>query len=362
MNKQDIKSMTLPELEEAFAALGEPKFRAGQVYTWLHEKYVQSFSEMTNISTKFRQVLTDHFYITSLKVLKRLVSRIDNTVKYLYALPDGRQIETVSMLYHHGRSICVSTQVGCKMGCTFCASTIAGFVRNLAPSEILEQIYETERDLGPISSVVLMGIGEPLDNFDNVMRFLELLSAPKGRNLSLRHVSLSTCGLVDKIDELANRRLGLTLSVSLHAPNDVIRRRTMPVAQKWPMEMLLASCRRYAELTSRRISFEYALIRGVNDSLDNADELAEKLRGMLCHVNLIPVNEVKERSYRASTRASVQAFMDRLTRRGIQTTVRRTLGADIQAACGQLRREHLDQTSDLPQEMQSTEKIGRADA
>ncbi len=339
MEKIDIKSLDLPELTEQILALGEPKFRAKQIFEWLHQKQVLSFSEMTNISAKFQQLLDSRFYINSLKIAKKLVSQIDNTVKYLYELKDGEFVECVLMDYHHGTSICISSQVGCKMGCTFCASTIAGFVRNLSPSEMLDQIYTSSRDSGrKISSVVMMGIGEPLDNYDNVLRFLKLVSDENGLNLSLRHLSLSTCGLVERIYQLADLKLGLTLSISLHAPNDEIRSKTMPINRKYSIDELLTACRYYTDVTRRRISFEYALIRGVNDSEKDARELSTKLRGMLCHVNLIPVNRVEETDYHASTQSNVLRFQRLLLSLGINTTVRRTLGADINAACGQLRR------------------------
>ena len=339
MEKIDIKSLDLPELTEQILALGEPKFRAKQIFEWLHQKQVLSFSEMTNISAKFQQLLDSRFYINSLKIAKKLVSQIDNTVKYLYELRDGEFVECVLMDYHHGTSICISSQVGCKMGCTFCASTIAGFVRNLSPSEMLDQIYTSSRDSGrKISSVVMMGIGEPLDNYDNVLRFLKLVSDENGLNLSLRHLSLSTCGLVERIYQLADLKLGLTLSISLHAPNDEIRSKTMPINRKYSIDELLTACRYYTDVTRRRISFEYALIRGVNDSEKDARELSTKLRGMLCHVNLIPVNRVEETDYHASTQSNVLRFQRLLLSLGINTTVRRTLGADINAACGQLRR------------------------
>ena len=339
VDKIDIKSLTLQELTEQVISLGEARFRAKQNYQWLHVKHVSTIAEMTNISTKFQQVLDGTFYINSLKIAKKLVSKLDHTVKYLYELRDGEFVECVLMDYHHGTSICISSQVGCKMGCTFCASTIAGFVRNLTPSEMLDQIYTASRESArKIASVVLMGIGEPLDNFENVLRFLELLSDENGMNLSLRHVSLSTCGLVDRIYELAEQKLGLTLSISLHAPNDEIRSRTMPVNRRYSIDELLTACRDYTQVTHRRISFEYALIRGINDSETCAKELANRLRGMLCHVNLIPVNAVKETGYTATVPANVYRFQNLLISLGINATVRRTLGADIQAACGQLRR------------------------
>ena len=341
MEKTDIKSLTLTELTEEIVKMGEAKFRAKQIYEWLHKKQVGSFAEMSNISTSFQQRLDSSFYINSINIVKKLVSKLDNTVKYLYQLRDGEFVECVLMDYHHGTSICISSQVGCKMGCTFCASTIAGFVRNLTPSEMLDEIYTAAKDSGrKIASVVMMGIGEPLDNYENVLRFLELLSDENGINLSLRHVSLSTCGLVERIYDLAERRLGLTLSVSLHAPNNTLRSRTMPVNRKYSVEELLEACRYYAKTTHRRISFEYALIRGVNDSAACAQELASPLRGMLCHVNLIPGNEVTEPCYSATGKNDVYRFQKLLIAHGINATVRRTLGADIQAACGQLRRTH----------------------
>ncbi len=341
--KADIKSMSMEELAAFLAAGGQPAFRAKQVFDWLHAKQAVSFAQMTNLPKALVQKLSEEAYITVHTVEKKLVSKIDGTVKYLFRLPDGEFCESVVMEYKHGKSICISTQVGCRMGCSFCASTKAGFVRHMAASEILEQVYAAQRDLNcRIGHIVLMGIGEPLDNYDNVLRFLSLVSDERGNNISLRHVSLSTCGLVDRIDRLSEERLGLTLSVSLHAPNDAIRGRTMPVSKKWPMETLLAACRRYAEKTGRRVSFEYALIRDLNDSMACADELAQKLSGMLCHVNLIPVNEIKETSYKRSDGARVLAFQQRLASRGINATVRRTLGTDISAACGQLRRGQLE--------------------
>lgn len=345
--KTDIKSLNLNELTEKITALGMPKFKAGQVYKWLHVKNINDFTKMTDISNKDIAILEDNFYITSLKISKRLVSKLDNTVKYLYMLPDGNCIESVLMKYKHGYSVCVSTQVGCKMGCTFCASTKAGFVRNLEPSEILEQIYSANRDCPvKISNVVLMGIGEPLDNYDNVLKFLYMLSDEHGFNLSLRHVSLSTSGIVDRIYDLAEKRLGLTLSVSLHAPNDEIRSKSMPVNNRWNISELLTACRRYAAVTSRRISFEYAMINGLNDSDANARELAGKLKGMLCHVNLIPVNRVAESGCKPADKLRIKRFSEILEARGITVTVRRTLGADINAACGQLRREKIINETD----------------
>lgn len=337
--KTDILSLSPEELEIAFSDMGEKKFRAKQVFDWLHVKNVRSFEEMSNISKQLRTKLSENFCLKSLNIERKFESKTDNTVKYLYRLDDGNFIETVLMEYNHGYSLCVSSQVGCKMGCNFCASTIAGFVRNLEPSEILLQIYETERDSGKkIDSIVMMGIGEPLDNFSNVVKFLELLSCPEGRNMSLRHVALSTCGVVPKIRKLCELHLGLTLSVSLHASDNNRRSEIMPVNRAYPIEELLSACRDYIKNTGRRITFEYAVINDVNSSEADARKLAELLKGINCHVNLIPVNNVKERSYTSSMK-TVNRFREMLVQRGINATVRRTLGADINAACGQLRRE-----------------------
>lgn len=338
--KIDILSLSLAELEQEMASLGEPKFRAKQVFEWLHQRRVESFAGMTNLSIQLRTRLSDLFCIKSLFIIKKLESYTDNTVKYLYELSDTDHVETVLMDYHHGTSICISTQVGCKMGCQFCASTIAGYKRNLEPSEMLLQIYQAQRDSGrKISSVVLMGIGEPLDNYDNVLKFLRLISAPEGYGLSLRHVSLSTCGLVPMIDKLAEEKLGLTLSVSLHAADDAARSAIMPVNLKYPLATLLASCTHYFQRTGRRISFEYAVIEGVNDSQAAARQLAALIGKSGSHVNLIPVNKVKERKFSGS-RKSAERFCGYLTAAGVNATVRRTLGAGIDAACGQLRRSH----------------------
>lgn len=339
MEKIDILSLSLEELENILIENGEKKFRAKQIFQWLHVKRVFDFSKMTDISVQLRQSLNEIFCIKGLFVQKKLESAIDNTVKYLYRLPDGNFVETVLMEYNYGRSICVSTQVGCKMGCRFCASAIAGYVRDLEPSEILMQIYETEKDAGVrVSGVVLMGIGEPLDNFANVMKFLNLLSDKNGNNLSLRHVSLSTCGIVPRIYDLADRKLQLTLSVSLHSADNDKRSEIMPVNRTYNIDKLIEACRVYIEKTGRRITFEYAVIDNVNSAEKDADKLADLLRGLNCHVNLIPVNRVKERNYKTAA-SGVAQFAKRLEKRGINATVRRTLGSDIEAACGQLRRD-----------------------
>ena len=346
----DIKSMTLPELTALMKDWGESGFRAGQLFSWLHEKRVRDWSEMTNLSAALRQKLAERCTLTQLTVLHRLVSSIDGTQKYLYRLADGNCIETVLMKYKHGNSLCISTQVGCRMGCKFCASTLAGLVRSLTPAEMLDEIYTLTRESGQrVSNVVLMGIGEPLDNFENVMKFMRILSSPQGYNLSLRHLSLSTCGLVDRIYELAEQKLGLTLSISLHAPNDAIRSQTMPINKRYNIEELLKACRYYFEKTGRRISFEYALIEGVNDEIAHANELADRLKGMAAHVNLIPVNPVKERGFKRGSRQRIEAFQKALEQRGVNATVRRELGADINAACGQLRREYDQQRKEEKQ-------------
>ena len=335
----DIKSMTLDELKDEIISMGEKGFKAIQIYSWLHKHGVDSFDEMTNISKDFRAELQKNYDIYSCSIEKKLVSVYDNTVKYLFRLNDGELIESVVMKYKYGYTICVSSQVGCKMGCKFCASGIAGFVRNLTASEILAQIYTAQKDLGiRISHIVMMGVGEPLDNFDNVMRFLTLISDANGLNISMRNISLSTCGVVTGIYNLMEKKLQLTLSISLHAPNDEIRNQTMPVNSKWNIDTLLKACRDYTNVTSRRISFEYAMISGVNDSDACARELGRKLKGMLCHVNLIPVNSVKERDYKKSSDNRIAEFIKILEKYGINVTVRRTLGSDINASCGQLRR------------------------
>ena len=339
----NLKSMTLPELSEALKAMGQPAFRARQLYTWLH-RGARSYEEMTNLPAALRERLEREAPILPPTVVRRQESARDGTIKYLWQLADGNCVETVLMRYHYGNTVCISTEVGCRMGCAFCASTIGGLVRRLEPSEMLDEVLFTQVDSGlPISHIVLMGIGEPLDNFDNVMRFLELVNSPEGMNISMRHISLSTCGLVPKIDELAKRKLQLTLSVSLHAPNDAIRDTIMPVNRAYPSEALLDACRRYYQATSRRISFEYAMIDGVNDSVENAKELIRRLKGLPAHFNLIPLNHVEESPLKPSSRAAVAAFQKTLEDAGIPATVRRTLGGDIDASCGQLRRKYTPQ-------------------
>ena len=336
----NLKNLTLPELAETIKALGQPPFRAKQVYSWLH-KGVRSYEEMTNLPKNLRDRLGENYPIQAPTVVRRQESRKDGTIKYLWQLSDGNCVETVLMRYHYGNTVCISTEVGCRMGCAFCASTLGGLVRRLEPFEMLDQVLFTQVDSGlPISHIVLMGIGEPLDNFDNVMRFLELVNSAEGMNISMRHISLSTCGLVPKIDELAKRNLQLTLSVSLHAPNDGIRDTIMPVNKLYPSQELIDACRRYYEATSRRISFEYAMIGGVNDSRENAKELIRRMKGLPCHFNLIPLNHVEESPLKPSTREAVAAFQKTLESGGIPATVRRTLGGDLDASCGQLRRKY----------------------
>lgn len=335
---KDIRALTIEELTAEILEMGFPKFRAKQIYSWVQEKCVSSFDEMTNVPEKLRTALSEKFSFYGCKINTKLVSKLDGTVKYLFELYDGEYIESVVMKYKYGYSICVSSQVGCKMGCTFCASAIGGFVRQLSAGEMLSEVFTAQRDLGiKINHLVLMGTGEPLDNFDNVMRFIELLTDEKGQNMSIRHISLSTCGIVPRIYDLADRKLGLTLSVSLHAPNNQIRSKSMPVNVKYDIEELLKACRYYENITGRRISFEYAMIRGLNDSDSAAEELASRLKGTLCHVNLIPVNNVRERNYEKSSQERQKRFAEILEKSGITATVRRTLGSDINASCGQLR-------------------------
>jgi 23S rRNA (adenine2503-C2)-methyltransferase len=337
----NLKSLTLPELTALLKEQGEPGFRARQVYTWLH-KGVRSYGEMTNLPQSLRQRLEEQYPICPPQVARKQVSRLDGTTKYLWELSDGNCVESVLMRYHHGNTVCISTEVGCRMGCAFCASTHGGLIRRLEPFEMLDQVLFTQIDSGlPVSNIVLMGIGEPLDNFDNVMRFLELVNSPEGMNISMRHISLSTCGLVPKIDLLAEKKLQLTLSVSLHAPNDTVRNTIMPVNKAYPIDELIAACRRYYEKTSRRISFEYAMIHGVNDTEEAAKELLHRMKGLPAHFNLIPLNHVEESPLKPSTRQAVARFQKLLEDGGITATVRRTLGSDIDASCGQLRRKHM---------------------
>lgn len=339
--KVDLKSFEYNELEAFLKELGEPKFRAKQIFSWL-SRGVESFDEMTNISKSLREKLGEKSFISRLKIREKYVSKIDGTVKYLFELDDGNCIESVIMRYHHGITICISSQVGCRMGCRFCASTIGGLYRHLTAGEILNQVIFAQKDIGErISNIVMMGIGEPLDNFDNVIKFLHNVNHPEGLNIGYRHISLSTCGVVNRIYDLAKENMPITLSISLHAPNNDIRNTIMPVNSAFPIEVLLKACRDYINTTTRRISFEYSLIHGVNDSEENAVELASRLKGMLCHVNLIPVNKVEEREFTKGSTDDIRRFQNKLISLGINATVRRELGSDISASCGQLRKKVL---------------------
>ena len=338
--KQDIVSLLPEELGRQLADLGEPKYRASQVFQWL-SRGVRDFDEMSDLPRGLREKLREQYHLYRPAVLSKQVSRQDGTIKYLWELRDGNAVETVVMRYQHGNTVCISTQVGCRQGCAFCASTIGGLVRDLEPSEMLDEVLFSQLDSGlTISNIVLMGIGEPLDNFDNVMRFLELVNHPKGMHIGMRHISLSTCGLTEKFDALADRDLQLTLSVSLHAPDDETRSRLMPANRGRGVEQLIESCRAYFERTGRRISFEYAMIDGVNDSPEQAELLARRVKPLAAHVNLIPLNHVEERSqFAPSTAGHMKAFIRILEQQGVNVTVRRRLGGDVDASCGQLRRK-----------------------
>lgn len=337
---KDIKSMTLDELQADLSAMGQPRFRAKQVYTWMH-RGVTSFDEMTDLPAALRERLAGEYTLTYPTVARCLRSQKDGTIKYLWRLMDGNCVESVLMRYHHGNTVCISCEVGCPMGCAFCASTRGGLVRRLTPSEMLDQVIFTQKDSGlPISNIVLMGIGEPLDNYDTVLRFLHLVNSPEGLNIGMRHISLSTCGLADRIKRLAQEDLQLTLSISLHAPDDAVRSEIMPINRKYNIETLLAACRAYFDRTGRRISLEYAMIRDVNDTPQMARLLVRRLRGLPAHVNLIPLNEVAESPLKPSLPETVRQFQNILEENGITATVRRTLGSDINASCGQLRRTY----------------------
>ncbi|MBE6719515.1 MAG: 23S rRNA (adenine(2503)-C(2))-methyltransferase RlmN [Ruminococcaceae bacterium] len=336
----DIKSLSFDGLSDEISKLNLPKFRCNQIYQWLHKDGVSSFDEMTNLSKSLREQLSANYYIADCIIEDKYVSALDGTVKYLFRLYDGEYIETVVMKYKYGYTICISSQVGCKMGCKFCASTLAGFKRNLSPAEMESQIHAAQRDLNVrISHIVIMGIGEPLDNYDNVIRFFKAVNDKRGLNISLRDITISTCGIVPNIYKLIDEKLPVTLTLSLHAPNDAIRSKTMPVNDKWGIDEVITACREYADRTSRRVSFEYTLIKGVNDSKECAVELAGRLKGFNSHVNLIPVNDVEERGNVRSSNKSVNNFCDTLKSLGINATIRRTLGSDINASCGQLRRK-----------------------
>ena len=342
----NLKDLTYEELELLLADMGEKKFRAKQIYTWLY-KGVTSFDEMTNISKQLREKLSDVSYISEAKILQKLESKLDETKKFLFELSDGNVVESVVMYYKHGITICISCQVGCRMGCKFCASTIGGKVRDLTAGEIIDQVIFAQKDIGErISNIVMMGIGEPFDNYDNVVKFLINVNNEMGLNIGYRHISVSTCGVVPRIREFSSLKLPVTLSISLHAVDNNMRSKIMPVNKKYDIDMLLSTCRDYIAENHRRISFEYSIINGVNDSVENAHSLADLLGDMLCHVNLIPVNNVEENDFKKPDRGKIQRFVDILTSRGINATVRRELGSDISASCGQLRRAHIKEGSD----------------
>lgn len=337
--KQDIKSLTPEELSSALREMGEPAFRTKQIFTWLH-RGVRSFDEMTNISKALRERLSETFFLYAPTVARKQESARDGTIKYLWRLLDGNCVESVLMQYHHGNTVCISSEVGCAMGCAFCASTRGGLVRRLNPSEMLDQVLFTQLDSGlTISNIVLMGIGEPLDNYDNVRKFLTIINHPDGMNIGMRHISLSTCGRVEGIDRLGEENLQLTLSISLHCADDAVRTSLMPINRRYDVQTLIEACRRYYEKTGRRISFEYAMIDGVNDTPRMAELLIRRLKGLPAHVNLIPLNRIEESPLKPSSRAAVMAFQKALEDAGITATVRRTLGGDIDASCGQLRKK-----------------------
>lgn len=343
MEKIDIKSLNYDELADYIVSIGEKKFRAAQLYSWMHEKLACSYDEMTNISDKLKKVLKENTLYTCLEPVRVQESQIDGTKKYLFRLYDGNLIESVFMRYHHGNSVCISSQVGCKMGCRFCASTLNGCVRNLKPSEMLDQIYRIQSLTGErVSNIVIMGSGEPMDNYDNVVKFLGLINSDKGLNISQRNITVSTCGLVPRIKQLAELKLQITLAISLHAPNDELRKTMMPIAYTYSIEQIMDACRYYLSQTARRISFEYSLVKGVNDSPECARQLIKLVHGMNCHINLIPVNPIKERDYEQSEKNSIHNFKEILEKAGVNVTIRREMGRDIDGACGQLRQNHIE--------------------
>lgn len=339
--KTDIKSMDLEELKTFFSDMGEKAFRANQVYEWLHVRQVESFEEMTNLSKTLRERLDETCRIITLRKEQVQISKLDGTRKYLFLLEDGNVIESVLMKYKHGNSVCISSQVGCRMGCRFCASTLDGLVRGLVPAEMLDQIYQIGKDIGErISNVVVMGTGEPMDNFDNLVKFITLLTDENGLHISQRNLTVSTCGIVPRMRELADKKLAITLALSLHASNQKKRLELMPVANKYDIHEVIDACRYYFEQTGRRVTFEYSLVGGVNDTKEDAKELTELIHGMNCHVNLIPVNPIRERDYVQSNAHVIEAFKEKLERSGLTVTVRREMGRDIDGACGQLRRKY----------------------
>lgn len=336
---KDIKSLTLEELQRELVDMGEKSFRAKQLYSWMHQKLARNYEEMSNLPLSLREKLSERFTYTSLKPVKVQKSAIDGTGKYLFELSDGCLVESVWMQYKHGNSVCISSQVGCRMGCGFCASTLGGLERSLLPSEMLDQIYAITLLTGErVSNVVVMGTGEPLDNYENLLRFLKLLTDENGLHISQRNITVSTCGLVPEMRRLAGEKLQITLALSLHAPNDEKRRKIMPIANKYSVRELMEVCAYYFETTGRRITFEYALASGVNDTAQDAKELSELIKGLNCHINLIPVNPVEERNYERSGKPEILAFKNKLEKNGINVTIRREMGRDIDGACGQLRR------------------------
>lgn len=345
MEKTDIKSLDYEELQQFMASLGEKPFRAKQLYEWMHEKLAADLDEMTNLSKGLRKKLKETTDYTSLEVVERLVSGIDGTEKYLFRLSDGNVIESVLMRYHHGNSVCISSQVGCRMGCRFCASTLGGLTRNLKPSEMLDQIYRIQQVSGErVSNIVVMGTGEPLDNYDNLLKFIRLLTDEHGLNISQRNITVSTCGIVENIRRLANEKLQITLAISLHASNQEKRKELMPIAYKYDIHEVLDATRYYFGQTGRRITFEYSLVGGVNDTEEDARELSALVGDINCHVNLIPVNPIKERSYVQSNHAVIEAFKNKLEKNRINVTIRREMGSDIDGACGQLRKSYMEKT------------------
>lgn len=343
----DIKSLSYQELEEYIVSLGEKKFRTAQLYQWFHQKLAAGYDECNNVPNTLKERLRKETIFTSLKPIRVQVSKIDQTAKYLFELYDGNLIESVLMRYHHGNSVCISSQVGCRMGCRFCASTLDGCVRNLTPSEMLDQIYRIQRLTGErVSNVVIMGSGEPMDNYDNVIKFIKLLNSEKGLNISQRNITVSTCGLVPKIYELADNNFQITLAISLHAPEDELRKTMMPIANKYSIAQIMEACRYYISKTGRRITFEYSLVKGVNDTKECADMLVKLLKGMNCHVNLIPVNPIKERDYEQSEHRAIVDFKNKLEKCEINVTIRREMGRDIDGACGQLRKNYIDNVDD----------------
>lgn len=343
MNKMDIKSMNIEELKQYFLSIGEKTFRANQVFKWIHQKLATEYNEMTNISKQLENILSNNTKITDLKVVTQHTSKIDGTIKYLFELEDGNIIESVLMRYKHGNSVCISSQVGCKMGCKFCASTIGGLIRNLTASEMLDQIYKIQKFIDErISNVVVMGTGEPLDNYEALINFIKIINHKEGLNISERNITVSTCGLVDKIKKLADEEFSITLAISLHASNDKTRQEIMPIGKNITIKEILKACKYYIEKTNRRITFEYSIIKDVNDNIKEAKELGALLKGILCHINLIPINPIDERSYKKGTMGRIRDFKNVLEENGLKVTIRRELGQDINAACGQLRKSYIN--------------------